>query len=81
MPRLRRLSGPEAIAILARFGFRRASQRGSHVKLVRSGPAGEREVLTVPEHAELDRGTLRAIFRQATRYISAEELHPHFYHD
>lgn len=81
MPRLRRLSGREVIAILARFAFRRTSQRGSHVKLVRSGPAGEREVLTIPDHAELDRGTPRAIFRQATRYISADDLHPHFYHD
>ena len=81
MPRLRRLSGREIIAALGRFGFRRVSQRGSHVKLVRSAPGDQRQVLTIPDHAELDRGTLRAIFRHATRFISAEELHAHFYHD
>jgi predicted RNA binding protein YcfA (HicA-like mRNA interferase family) len=54
------------------------SQRGSHVKLVRE-VAGTRQVLTVPLHAELDPGTLRAIFRQVNRFISEQEIHPHFY--
>jgi len=81
MPRLRYLSGREVIAALAQFGFRRVSQRGSHVKLVRVGPRGQREVLTVPDHADLDRGTLRAIFRQAARFVSVDELHPYFYHE
>ncbi|HHP7231190.1 MAG TPA: type II toxin-antitoxin system HicA family toxin [Xenococcaceae cyanobacterium] len=35
MPKLRRLSGVEVIAILKRFGFEIYSQRGSHVKLRR----------------------------------------------
>jgi hypothetical protein len=35
--------------------------------------------LTIPLHAELDSGTLRAIFRQASRFISESELRPHFY--
>lgn len=41
--------------------------------------AGARQVLTVPLHADLDPGTLRAIFRQASRFISESELRPHFY--
>lgn len=79
MARMRRLSGDEVIAILGRFGFRVQSQRGSHVKLRRTGPTGNRENLTVPRHRELDAGTLRAIFRRATRFIPADELWRDFY--
>lgn len=35
MPKLRRLSGDEVIAILGQFGFQVQAQRGSHVKLRR----------------------------------------------
>ena len=78
MPKLRRLSGPEVVQILGRFGFEIHSQRGSHIKLRRQGVAGK-ETLTVPNHQELDSGTCRAIFRQATQYISEVELAPFFY--
>ncbi len=78
MPKLRRLSGREVVAILAGFGFSMVGQRGSHIKLKRTGAAGT-ETLTVPAHAELDPGTLRAIIRQASRFISEQELRPHFY--
>lgn len=78
MPKLRRLSGREVVAILQGFGFQQASQRGSHIKLVRE-VADAREVLTVPLHTELDSGILRAIFRQASRFIAESELRPHFY--
>lgn len=79
MPRLKRLSGREVIAIFQKFGFTVASQKGSHVKLVRDSLGGERQVLTVPNHPELDTGTCRAILRQASRYISVTDLHPYFY--
>lgn len=78
MPKLRRLAGRDVLTILYGFGFLQISQRGSHVKLVRE-VAGTRQVLTVPLHAELDSGTLRTIFRQVSRFISEEELRPHFY--
>jgi predicted RNA binding protein YcfA (HicA-like mRNA interferase family) len=81
MPKLRRLSGTEVIAILARFGFASHSQRGSHVKLRRELPDGSVQTLTVPAHPELDTGTCRAIFRQAARYIPEESLRPYFYSD
>jgi predicted RNA binding protein YcfA (HicA-like mRNA interferase family) len=81
MPKLRRLSGREALAVLGRFGFERVSRRGSHVKLARVGPAGERQVLTVPDHATMDLGTIRAIFRQASRFIPADQLRVFFYDD
>jgi len=80
MPGLKRMSGRDVVSVLRAFGFEVVSQRGSHIKLRRTGQGGERETLVIPDHAELDTGTLRAIIRQASRYIPAEELHPHFYH-
>jgi predicted RNA binding protein YcfA (HicA-like mRNA interferase family) len=81
MPKLRRLSGNEVIKIFASFGFEQVAQRGSHVKLRRVLPDGTRQTLTIPAHTELDTGTLRAIFRQALRYVSEADLHPSFYTD
>jgi predicted RNA binding protein YcfA (HicA-like mRNA interferase family) len=81
MPKLRRLSGNEVIKIFASFGFEQVAQRGSHVKLRRVLPDGTRQTLTIPAHTELDTGTLRAIFRQALRYVPEADLHPSFYTD
>ena len=78
MPRLRRLSGPQVIAILARFGFSVSGQKGSHVKMARV-TGGRKEILTIPNHKDLDTGTLRAIIRQASADIQEMELRPHFY--
>jgi predicted RNA binding protein YcfA (HicA-like mRNA interferase family) len=80
-PKLKALSGREVIRILQEFGFQIERQRGSHVKLSRISPAGEKQILTVPLHKELDKGTLRAIFRQACRYIPEDQLASHFYTD
>jgi predicted RNA binding protein YcfA (HicA-like mRNA interferase family) len=79
MPKLRRLSGREVISVFERFGFSMVGQRGSHAKLRRIA-AGATQTLTVPVHAELDAGTIRAIIRQASRFVPEEELRPHFYH-
>lgn len=79
MPKLRRLSGRDVIKILALFGFAIAARKGSHVKLVRTLAGGEKQTLTIPDHSEFDRGTLKAIVRQASRYIPETELKPHFY--
>jgi predicted RNA binding protein YcfA (HicA-like mRNA interferase family) len=81
MPKLERLSGRDALAVLALFGFKPISQKGSHVKLRRVMPDGSRQTLIVPAHAELDLGTVGAIYRQALRYIPEGDLKPHFYSD
>jgi predicted RNA binding protein YcfA (HicA-like mRNA interferase family) len=81
MRRLKTLSGPDVVRILSEFEFRVASQRGSHIKLRRIFSDGTRQTLTIPNHRELDTGTLRAIYRQALRYVSDEEIRPHFYSD
>ncbi len=78
MPRLRSLSGDEVVGILRDLGFEVVSQRGSHIKLSRTSASG-RQVLTVPAHRELDTGTIRAIIRQASRFVDADELHARFY--
>jgi predicted RNA binding protein YcfA (HicA-like mRNA interferase family) len=81
MPRLKTLSGPDVVRIFSEFEFMVASQRGSHIKLRRVLPDGIRQSLTIPNHRELDTGTLKAIYRQALRYISDEDLRRHFYSD
>jgi predicted RNA binding protein YcfA (HicA-like mRNA interferase family) len=78
-PKLRRLSGEDVIKIFSQFGFSIHSQKGSHVKLRRLLTGEQKQTLTVPMHKELDRGTLKAIFRQALQYISEQDLHHHFY--
>ena len=79
MPRLRVLSGSDVVGTFKHFGFAVASQKGSHVKLKRTLENGVSQILTIPLHKELDKGTLRAIVRQSSRYILEEELAPHFY--
>ena len=79
MPKLRVLSGREVIKILSKFGFEVVSQKGSHVKLKRVLPDETKQTLTVPLHEELDKGTLKAIIRQASRYIPEEDLKQYFY--
>ena len=78
MPKLRRMSGDEVAVILGKFGFIKVSQRGSHMKLKRL-VAGGSQTLTIPAHRELDSGTLRAIIRQASRFVPEEQLYLDFY--
>lgn len=78
MPKLKILTAKQLLAIFAQFGFSVASQRGSHIKLTRT-MAGHKQTLTLPNHDELDPGTCKAIMRQAGRYISIDQLYPHFY--
>jgi predicted RNA binding protein YcfA (HicA-like mRNA interferase family) len=68
MSQLPRISGRECIKALAKEGFYEKRQRGSHVILRRDDPFAQ---LVVPDHKELDRGTLRAIIRQADLSVGA----------
>jgi predicted RNA binding protein YcfA (HicA-like mRNA interferase family) len=71
MPKLRRVSGQEAIHVLERLGFVQVRQRGSHVVLKRQTPEGEVGCV-VPLHRELAIGTLRGVLRQAR--VTPEEF-------
>ena len=61
MSKLPVLSGADCVKALARIGFEVYRQRGSHIVLIRKSPPAQ---TTIPNHKELDRGTLRAIIRQ-----------------
>ena len=76
--RLKHLSGRDLVLIFETFGFAAVSQKGSHVKMRRMSISGS-ETLLIPFHNTIPKGTLRAIFGQATRFIPRDELHPHFY--
>jgi predicted RNA binding protein YcfA (HicA-like mRNA interferase family) len=63
MPKLPLVSGLELVKILKKFGFEKDHQTGSHMILRHADNPHRR--LTVPNHREISRGTLRAIIRQA----------------
>ena len=62
MNRLPRISGRECVRALAGVGFYTRRQHGSHIILRRDDPFAQ---VVVPDHRELDAGTLRAIIRLA----------------
>ncbi len=70
MPSLPIVSAADCVKALARFGYRIARQKGSHVRLVCTG----RAPVTVPVHKGrmLKLGTLAAILR--TTEISVEQF-------
>jgi hypothetical protein len=76
---LKVLSGADVVDILAGFGFVVIGGT-KHIKMRRTGPNGD-ETLVVPNHSPIAKGTLRAVFSQASRYVPQAELHPHFYND
>ena len=63
------ISGRECVAALSKRGFQFKRQNGSHIILRRAEPFGQ---VVVPDHRELDRGTLRGILRQVG--LSIEEF-------
>jgi predicted RNA binding protein YcfA (HicA-like mRNA interferase family) len=62
MSRLPSISGRECVRALEKAGFTVVRQKGSHIVMRRENPFAQ---TVVPDHAELDRGTLRSIIRQA----------------
>ncbi|MCZ7394149.1 MAG: type II toxin-antitoxin system HicA family toxin [Candidatus Methanoperedens sp.] len=64
MGKLPVLSGREVIKALKKIGFEPARQKGCHIVLVRVVSDSKRAVV-VPNHKEIDPGTLLEIIRQA----------------
>ncbi|MEN8123127.1 MAG: type II toxin-antitoxin system HicA family toxin [Bacteroidota bacterium] len=60
MKKLPRLSGKKLIKILSKIGFESVRQRGSHIFLRHL----DCRTTVVPNHKEIDRGTLLEIIRQ-----------------
>jgi len=69
MSKLPQVSGAELVRALEKLGFTVRRQHGSHIILRRSDPFAQ---TVVPNHREIDRGTLRAILRQTQ--ITANDL-------
>jgi predicted RNA binding protein YcfA (HicA-like mRNA interferase family) len=67
---LPRVSGREVVGALTRVGYEKDRQRGSHIVMRQTAPPHRR--LTVPDHDEIAKGTLRAILREAG--LSLEEF-------
>lgn len=62
MSKLPVVSGRECVKALSKIGFYFKRQEGSHITLRKDKPFAQ---VVVPDHKQLDRGTLRAIIRQA----------------
>ncbi|CAC5341883.1 MULTISPECIES: type II toxin-antitoxin system HicA family toxin [Planktothrix] len=62
MSKLPRISGKECVKALEKVGFYLRRQQGSHLILRRNEPLTQ---VVVPNHSELDKGTLRSIIRGA----------------
>jgi len=69
MSKLPIISGQDCVKALGKAGFYLKRQHGSHLILRRDEPFCQ---VVVPNHKTLDRGTLRAIIKQAG--LSVEEF-------
>jgi predicted RNA binding protein YcfA (HicA-like mRNA interferase family) len=61
MSKLPQVSGSDVIRALQKQGFSVRRQHGSHIIMRRNNPLAQ---TVVPNHRQIDRGTLRAILRQ-----------------
>ena len=72
MPTLPVLSGRKVVRAFERLGWQVARQRGSHIVLVKDG---ELATLSIPDHKEVAKGTLRSLIRTAQitveKFVSA----------
>jgi predicted RNA binding protein YcfA (HicA-like mRNA interferase family) len=80
MPKLKVLSGEQILKILSKFGFEIISQKGSHIKLSRVQRNAE-QILVIPNHKQLKKGTIKAIYNQTKKYVSEDELSKYFYNN
>jgi predicted RNA binding protein YcfA (HicA-like mRNA interferase family) len=62
MPLLPALRGREVAAVFERLGWIAARQQGSHIVMTREGSIA---TLSVPDHKEVAKGTLRSLIRAA----------------
>lgn len=69
MSKLPQISGSDIVRALQKSGFTIRRQHGSHIIMRRDQPFAQ---TVVPNHRQIDRGTLRAILRQSD--ISVEDF-------
>ena len=72
MPPLPALSGQEVVRAFEALGWQVARQRGSHIIMIKPGQV---VTLSVPDHREIAKGTLRSLIRSAgltvTEFLAA----------
>jgi predicted RNA binding protein YcfA (HicA-like mRNA interferase family) len=56
------MNGREVVRVFKKLGWRFVRQKGSHMILVK---AGEIVTLSIPDHSEVAKGTLRKLIRTA----------------
>ena len=71
MPRLPVISGREVVRVFEKFGWQ-VARPGNHIILIKEGA---RATLSVPDHKEVARGTLRSLIRAAG--LTVEEFAQH----
>ena len=64
MTKLPRLSGKKLVKVLSKIGFVSVRQKGSHI-IMKKETSEIKIGLVVPNHNEIDKGTLLEIIRQA----------------
>ncbi|MBV9958726.1 MAG: type II toxin-antitoxin system HicA family toxin [Acidobacteria bacterium] len=62
MASLPALSGQEVVRVFESFGWKSVRQRGSHIIMTKEG---EIATLSIPNHKEVAKGTLRSLIRSA----------------
>jgi len=62
MPSLPVISGRKTVRAFESLGWQVARQRGSHIIMVKDG---EIATLSIPDHKEIAKGTLRSLIRTA----------------
>ena len=67
MPPLPILSGSEIVRVFEALGWQQVRQRGSHIILVKEGQI---VTLSIPDHKEVARGTLRGLIRLAALTVA-----------
>ncbi len=66
MQKLPLLSGRDVAKVFERLGWEVVRQRGSHIILVKEGHIA---TLSVPDHREVARGTLRSLIARANTTV------------
>ena len=72
------VSGKELLKFFESHGFVLDRTKGSHLVLCRKLSFGN-QILVIPEHKVIPKGTLKAIHGQALKYVSEEDLFNKFY--
>lgn len=78
MPKLRVLKSKEIIRFLEQKNFVIDRQKGSHIVFVRT-VSFSKQVLTIPKHDTLDKGTIKALCNQISRFVPETEIQELFY--